>query len=112
MRLTSWNEKGIDWGSQTEVLVLQTRITNVLGKNVALTNVIHIMLFRRILPCQRRASPMWEFKPEDPWTLQHFFGATHEGMWKLLFKAQKSIWPKETEDNSINFAYPASPVSI
>ena len=51
MRLTSWNEKGIDWGSQTEVLALQMCITNVLGKNVGLTNVIQIMLFRRIHPC-------------------------------------------------------------
>ena len=40
MRLTSWNEKGIDWGSQTDMLALQTRITNMLGKNVCLTNVI------------------------------------------------------------------------
>ena len=92
--------------------MLQTRITNVLGKNVGLTNVVQIMLFRRILPCQRRTSPMWEFKPEDPRTLQYFFGAMHEGMWKLLFKAQKSSWPMETEDIGINVAYPDSPVSI
>ena len=50
-RLTSWTAKGLDWGSQTEVLVLQTRITNVLGKNVGLSNVFQIMLFCRILPC-------------------------------------------------------------
>ena len=86
-RLTSWTAKGLDWGSQTEVLALQTRITNMLGKHVGLTNVVLIMLFRRILPCQRRASPMWEFKPKEPWTLHHFLNTTHEGMWKLLFKA-------------------------
>ena len=92
--------------------MLQTRITNVLRKNICLTNVIEIMLFRRILPCQRRASPMWELKPEDPRTLELFYGATHGGMWKLLFKAQKSSWPMETEDMGISIAYPASPVSV
>ena len=51
MRLTSGNAKGLDWGSQTEVQALQMRITNMLGKNVGLTNVVQIMLFRRILPC-------------------------------------------------------------
>ena len=105
MRLTSWNVKGLDWGSQT-------CMTNVLGKNVGLTNVIQIMLFRRILPCQRRASSMWEFKPEDLRMLHHFFSGAHEGMWKLLFKAQKSSWPMETEDIGINVAYPASLISI
>ena len=57
MRLISWTAKGLDWGSQTEVLMLQKRITNALGKNVGLTNVVQIMLFRRILPCQHRAPP-------------------------------------------------------
>ena len=52
--------------------------------------MVQIMLFRRILPCQRWASPMWEFNPEEPRTLQHFLSTTHDGMWKLLFKAQKS----------------------
>ena len=88
------------------------RITNVLRKNVGFTNVVQIMLFCRILPCQRRTSPMWEFKPEDPRTLEDFLGATHGGMWKLLFKVQKSSWPMETEDIGINVAYPASQVSI
>ena len=65
----------------------------MLGKNVGLTNVVQIMLFRRILPCQCRASPMWEFNPEEPRTLKHFFGTKHEGIWKLLFKAQKMWHP-------------------
>ena len=87
------------------------RITNVLSKSVGLTNIVQIMLFRRILPCQRRTSPMWEFNPEDPRTLQHFLGITHEGMWKLLFKAQKS-WPMETEDVGLNAKNPATLVSV
>ena len=54
---------------------------------------------------------MWEFKPEEPRTLQHFLGTTHEGMWKLLFKAQKS-WPMETEDVGLDAENPATPVSV
>ena len=52
-----------------------------------------------------------EFKPEESWTLHHFLSTTHEGMWKLLFKAQKS-WPMETEDVGLNATNPATPVSI
>ena len=90
MRLTSWNVKGLNWGSHTEVLALQTRITNVMGKNVRLTDMVQIMLFCHILPCQRWAAPMWEFKLEELRMIQHFLGTMHEGMWKLLFKVQKS----------------------
>ena len=46
--------------------MLQKRITNMPDKNVGLTNVVRIMLFRGILPCQSRASHMWEFNPDDP----------------------------------------------
>ena len=83
----------------------------MLGKNVGLTNVVQIMLFRRILPCQRRASPMWEFNPEEPRTLKRFFGTTHKGIWKMLFKAQKS-WHMETDVVGINIENSATPVSI
>ena len=55
------------------------------------------MLFRRILPCQLWHLHMWEFNLEGPRTLQRFFDTTHEEIWKLLFKAQKT-WPKKTED--------------
>ena len=68
-RLTSWTAKGLDWGSQPEVMMLQKPICNVLGKNTGLANMIQVMLFRCVLPCQLRASPMWEFNPEGPWTL-------------------------------------------
>ena len=54
---------------------------------------------------------MWEFNPEEPWTLQHFIGMMHEGMWKLLFKAQKS-WPMETEDIGLDAKNPATLVSV
>ena len=72
--------------------MLQKRISNVLGKITGLTNVIQVMLVRRTLPCQLRASPMWEFNPEEPQTLKLFFGTTHKDIWKQLFKAQKN-WP-------------------
>ena len=75
--------------------MLQKRISNVLGKNTGLTNVIQVMLFCRILSCQLRASPMWEFNPDEPRTLKFFFNTTHKDIWKQLSKAQKS-WPMET----------------
>ena len=43
--------------------------------------------------------------------LQHFLGITHEGMWTLLFKAQKS-WPMETEVIGLDAENPATPVSV
>ena len=109
MRLTSWNTKGLDWGSQTEVLALQTRITNMLGKKVGLTNVVQIMLFRRILPCQRWTQYMWEFDPASPRILQWFFGTKHKDMWKLLFKTQKT-WPETSEDLSHDCTHATTPV--
>ena len=54
---------------------------------------------------------MWEFNLEASQTLQHFLGTTHEGIWKLVFKAQKS-WPMETEDIGLEAENPATPVSI
>ena len=54
---------------------------------------------------------MWEFNPEDQRTLKHFFGTTHEDIWKLLFKAQKA-WPKKTEDIGLDSENPATPVSM
>ena len=81
-RLTSWSTKGLDWGSQMEVKMLHKRITNVLGANTGLTNVVQVVLFRWTLHCQLRASPMWEFNPEEPRTLKHFFGTMHEDISK------------------------------
>ena len=70
MRLALWTNKGLDWGSTAEVLTLQKRIKNKISKNNSLTDVIQVMLFRQILPCQRRPLHMWEFNPEGPRTLQ------------------------------------------
>ena len=91
--------------------MLQKRIINMIGKNISLTDVIQVMLFRRTLPCQLLASHMWEFSPEEPRTLKRFFGTTHEDIWKQLFKAQK-FWPMKTEDIRLDIENPALLVSI
>ena len=69
------------------------------------------MLFCRTLPCQCRPLHTREFNPEGPRTLQWFFSTTHEDIWKLLFKAQKS-WPETTDDIGLDNAHPATPVSF
>ena len=51
MRLASWINKGLDWVSSDEVMMLQKRIKNMMEKNTSLADVIHVMLFGRILPC-------------------------------------------------------------
>ena len=73
--------------------------------------MVQVMLLRRTLPCQLRPLHMWEFNLEGLRTLQRFFGTTHEEVWKLLFKAQKT-WPETTDDIGLDSAYPATPVSV
>ena len=46
---------------------------------------MQVMLIRRMLPCQRRPLWMWEFNPEGPRTVNHFFGLKLEEMCKLFF---------------------------
>ena len=40
MRLTSWQEKGLTWGSQDELTALQTHVQNMIIRKVKLVNVI------------------------------------------------------------------------
>ena len=61
MRLTSWKRKGLAWGAPAELTGLQNFIKNMIGKKIKLVNVVQVMLFRRILLCQRRAFNLWEF---------------------------------------------------
>ena len=89
MRLTSWPKKGLDWSSPDELTMLQTRIRSMIDKNIKLVNVIQVMLVRRILPCQSRTCHLWEFDPAEHQTLQEFFGATHEGIWKVLLRPMR-----------------------
>lgn len=86
-QLASWINKGLDWGSLTEVQILQRRIRDLIEKDTSLIKVIQVMLVRRVLPCQRRPLCMWEFNPEGPQTIQHFFSTTLEGMYKLFFES-------------------------
>ena len=53
MRLTSWKEKGLAWGSAVELTGLQTCVKNMISKKIKLVNVVQVMLILEILPCQR-----------------------------------------------------------
>ena len=61
MRLTSWQEKGLTWGSLDKLTMLQTRVQSMINKKVKLVNMIQVMLVRQILPCQRRTCYLWEY---------------------------------------------------
>ena len=53
---------------------------------------------------------MWEFNPEGPRTIQHFFGMTLEGMCKLFFGPQVKC-PDTTEDAGLSCNRPDTQVS-
>ena len=78
VRLTSWKEKGLSWGSSVELTGLQKCVKNMISKKIKLVNVVQVMLFRRILPCQRRAFNMWEFDPAEHQMLHELFDTTHK----------------------------------
>ena len=63
MRLTYWKEKGLAWGVPVELTGLQNCVKNMISKKIKLVNVVQVMLFRRILPCQQLAFNLWEFDP-------------------------------------------------
>ena len=100
-QLASWVNKGLDWGPVNDVLTLQSRIRDLLKRDVSLVKVMQVMLVRRVLPCQRRSLCMWEFNPEGPRTIQHFFGMTLEGMYRLFFGSRIKC-PDTTEDACLN----------
>ena len=54
---------------------------------------------------------MWEFNPERPLTIQHFFGMTFEGMYKLIFGSRIKC-PDTMEDAGLDCNHPDTPVSI
>ena len=86
MRLTSWKEKGLSWGSSVELDGLQKCIQNMISKKLNLVNIVQVMLFRRILPCQQRAFNLWEFDQAQHRTLSRLFDTMYEDAWKVLFK--------------------------
>ena len=90
--------------------MLQKRIKSMLNKNTSLTDVIQVMLFRRILPCQQRAFNLWEFDPAQHQTLSGLFDTTYEDVWKVLFKGAEAP-ASVTEDRGFRTHRPADEVS-
>ena len=80
-------------------------------KKVKLVNVVQVMLFRRILPCQRRDFNLWEFNPAQHQTLSRLFKTKHEDAWKVLFRSSE-VPPLVTEDRGFCAKRQASEVSL
>ena len=100
-QLASWIGVGLDWGPANDVPTLQSRIRELLERDISIVSVIQVMLVRRILPCKRRPLRMWEFNPEGARTIKHFFGLKLEGMCKLFFGRQVKC-PDTTEDAGLS----------
>ena len=83
----------------------------MMSKKIKLVNVVQVMLFRRILPCQRRAFNLWEFDPAEHQTLRELSDTTHKDVWKVLFKGAE-VPPPLTEDRGLSAKRPANPVSL
>ena len=109
-QLVSWTNAGLDWGPANDVPTLQSRIRELLERDIDLVKIIQVMLVRRILRCKRRPLRMWEFNPEGPQTIQHFFGVMLEGMYKLFFGPQVRC-PDTTEDAGLSCHRPDTQVS-
>ena len=88
-------------GPAGDVPILQNRIRELLERDINLVSIIQVMLIRRMLLCQRRPLRMWEFNPEGPRTVKHFFGLKLEEMCKLFF-GQKVECPDTTEDAGLS----------
>ena len=72
-----------------------------MSKKIKLINVVQVMLFRRILPCQQRAFNLWEFDLAQHQTLSELFDTTHKDVWKVLFKGAE-VPPSLTEDHGLS----------
>ena len=70
--------KGLAWGEPAELTGLQNCVKNMISKKIKVVNMVQVMLFCRILPCQRRAFNMWEFDPAEHQMLRELFGTTHK----------------------------------
>jgi hypothetical protein len=98
-KLKSCREKSVIWGNPEEVETLIKKIKWwSTKKNLQLADVVNVMLHRRILPLQLRATPMWEHKSEDAGPVLNFFRSSLAGMWTRHFKLSKDKIPKEGED--------------
>ena len=90
---------------------LQTCIKDLIGRKVKLVTIVQVMLFRWILPCQRRTFSLWEFDPAQHQTLSRLFDTKHEDAWKVLFKSSE-VSPPVTEDRGFCAKQQASVVSL
>ena len=68
------------------------------------------MLFRRILPCQRRAFDLWEFDSAKNHTLRELYDTTHEDVWRVFLKGTE-MPPSLTEDRGLSAKHRAHSVS-
>jgi len=80
------------------------------SKKLKLVNIVQVMLFRRILPCQQRDFNLWEFDPAQHQTLSELFDMMHKDIWRVLFKGAE-VPPSLTEDRGLSATRPANPVS-
>ena len=94
-----------------ELTGLQKCIRNMMSKKIKLVNVVQVMLFRRILPCQRRAFDLWEFDSAKHQTLRELYDTTHEDVWRVLFKGAE-MPPSLTEDRGLSAKRRAHPVGF
>ena len=108
--LTSWQEKGLSWGSSGELTGLQTCIQNMVNKKLKLVNIVQVMLIRRILPCQQRSFNLWEFDLAQHQTLNRLFDTTPKDAWKVLFKGTEAP-ASASEDRGYSLQRHASEVS-
>ena len=83
----------------------------MISKKLKLVNIVQVMLFRRILPCQQRAFNLWEFDPAQHQTLRELFDTTHKDVWKVLFKGTE-VPPPLIEDRGLSATHPVNPVSF
>ena len=109
-RLTSWKEKGLSWGSLVELTGLQACIQKLVDKKLKLVNMVQVMLFCRILPCQQRVFNLWEFDLAKHQTLRELYDTMHEDVWRVLFKGAE-VPPSLTEDRGLSAKRRAHSVS-
>ena len=109
-QLTSWISEGLNWGLVKDVPILQSRIRDLIERDINLVTVMQVMLVRQVSPCKRRPLRLWEFNPEGPRIIQHFLGMTPEEMYKLFFGPQIRC-PDLTEDAGLSCNRPDTQVS-
>ena len=80
-------------------------------KKVKLVNVVQVILFCQILPCQQRDFNLWEFYPAQHHTLSELLDTTHKDVWRVLFKGAE-VPPSLIEDRRLSAKRPANPVSF